>query len=128
MTAVLLLSSHLTEDTAKELLAAATHKSKAEVERLLAERFPKPDLPTALAPVPAPRPSLEVIDTMAPRSAELALDQVDASSIPGPVRAPAVAGLRLRCRAHNHSEAERTFGAEFMRRRREKARAPNHPG
>lgn len=33
-----------------------------------------------------------------------------------------VEGLRLRCQAHNQYEAERAFGAEFMRRKREKAR------
>lgn len=33
-----------------------------------------------------------------------------------------VEGLRLRCRAHNQYEAERVFGAEFMRRKREEAR------
>ena len=33
-----------------------------------------------------------------------------------------VEGLRLRCRAHNQYEAERTFGAEFMSRKREQAR------
>ena len=29
-----------------------------------------------------------------------------------------ITGLRLRCRAHNQYEAERSFGAEFMRHRR----------
>ncbi len=33
-----------------------------------------------------------------------------------------VAGIRLRCRAHNQYGAERTFGAEFMRHQREQAR------
>ncbi len=33
-----------------------------------------------------------------------------------------VAGIRLRCRAHNQYGAECTFGAEFMRRKREAAR------
>ena len=33
-----------------------------------------------------------------------------------------VENLRLRCRAHNQHAAGRTFGAEFMRRRREAAR------
>src|SRR5439155_17570880 len=32
-----------------------------------------------------------------------------------------VAGIRLRCRAHNQYGAERTFGAEFMRHKREAA-------
>jgi hypothetical protein len=33
-----------------------------------------------------------------------------------------VENLRLRCRAHNQYEAERTFGTEFMRHKRESAR------
>jgi 5-methylcytosine-specific restriction endonuclease McrA len=33
-----------------------------------------------------------------------------------------MAGIRLRCRAHNQYEAERAFGAEFMSRKREAAR------
>ena len=33
-----------------------------------------------------------------------------------------VAGIRLRCQAHNQYEAECTFGAEFMRQKRETAR------
>jgi 5-methylcytosine-specific restriction endonuclease McrA len=33
-----------------------------------------------------------------------------------------VEGIRLRCRAHNQYEAERMFGAEFMRHKREQAR------
>jgi hypothetical protein len=33
-----------------------------------------------------------------------------------------VTGLRLRCRAHNQYEAERRFGGEFMRHKRERAR------
>src|SRR5439155_2027309 len=49
LTAVHLLAPHLTADTADtahELLTAAEHKSMAELRLLLAERFPKPDLPT----------------------------------------------------------------------------------
>jgi len=34
-----------------------------------------------------------------------------------------VAGVRLRCRAHNQYEAERAFGADFMRRKREQRQA-----
>ena len=36
-----------------------------------------------------------------------------------------VANLRLRCRAHNQYEAERTYGAGFMREKRQAARARN---
>ena len=44
LSAVVLLAPHLTEETTEEmankLLAGATHKSKSEIERFLAERFP----------------------------------------------------------------------------------------
>ena len=54
LTAVGLLAPHLTAENADELLAAARHKTKGQIECLLAERFPKPDVPTLvwdIAPV-----------------------------------------------------------------------------
>src|SRR4029434_498019 len=53
LTVVFLLAPHLTRDSVDDLLAAATHKSKSEVERLLAARFPMPDLPTVIEPLRA---------------------------------------------------------------------------
>lgn len=50
VSAVVLLSAYLNEANAGELLAAATHKSKRQVEQLLAERFPQPDVPTRIVP------------------------------------------------------------------------------
>ena len=55
LTAVVMLAPHLDERAADELLAAATRKTKAEIELLLAERFPKPDVPMrieAIGPTP----------------------------------------------------------------------------
>jgi 5-methylcytosine-specific restriction endonuclease McrA len=69
LTAVGLLAPHLVEHTASELLSAAEHKTKAEIERLLAERFPKSDLLTWVAPMPASDP--------APARDEHALAHVD---------------------------------------------------
>ncbi len=54
LTAVVLLAPRLTPENADELLAAAVHRSKAEIEQLLAERFPQPDLPTLIEPLAAP--------------------------------------------------------------------------
>jgi hypothetical protein len=48
LAAIVLLTPHLTPETADELLATAEHKSKAEIELLLAQRFPQPDVPTLL--------------------------------------------------------------------------------
>jgi hypothetical protein len=56
LSAVVLLAPHLTADTAGELMAAAEHKTKAEIEVLLAQRFPQPDVATfvgAIAPAAA---------------------------------------------------------------------------
>ena len=73
LSAVCMLAPHLTEETAGDLLAAATHKSKAQIEQMLAERFPRPDVPTlvqalTVAPMPA--------------AAELAPGQVQAPFVP----------------------------------------------
>ena len=46
LSAVLMLGPHLAAESAGELLAAAAHQSNAEIELLLAERFPQPDVPT----------------------------------------------------------------------------------
>ena len=43
---VVLLNPHLTATNAAELIKAAAHRSKAEIEQLLAERFPRRDVVT----------------------------------------------------------------------------------
>jgi hypothetical protein len=53
LSGVLLLAPKLTTETADDLLTSAAHKPHAEIERMLAERFPQPDMPTfvqALSP------------------------------------------------------------------------------
>ena len=52
LTAVDMLANHLTLETVEEWVAAAAHKTKAQIQLLLAERFPQPDLPTRLEAVP----------------------------------------------------------------------------
>ncbi|MEO5988183.1 MAG: hypothetical protein ABIU54_12235, partial [Candidatus Eisenbacteria bacterium] len=59
MGAVVLLAPHLTEHTAVDLLAAAQHRTKAAIELLLAERFPRPDLPTLVQAIVLPVPNCE---------------------------------------------------------------------
>ncbi len=50
-----LLAPHLTSESADELLAAAAHKTKREIEQLLAHRFPQPDLPGSCSASNMPR-------------------------------------------------------------------------
>jgi hypothetical protein len=54
LTAVSLLEPHLSPDTLESLLSAATHKTTAQVRVLIAERFPKPDLPTLVRAIVGP--------------------------------------------------------------------------
>ncbi len=60
-TAVVMLAPHLKQNPdAVGLLEAAAGKSKAQIALLLAERFPRPDLPTRLQAVGAPGAVIEV--------------------------------------------------------------------
>jgi hypothetical protein len=56
ITSVRLLARHLSAENHRELLAAASHRSKREVEELIARRFPKPDTASSVRKVPE-RPS-----------------------------------------------------------------------
>src|SRR5438552_9662135 len=47
-----LLAPHLTAENADELLAAAAYRTKAEIELLLARRFPRPELLALVQPLP----------------------------------------------------------------------------
>ncbi len=48
LTAVVLLAPHLGRDNVDELVSAASHQSRKQIEQMLAERFPKPDAPTVM--------------------------------------------------------------------------------
>ena len=88
LTGVCLLAPHLTEETAAQLLAAATHRSKAEIQRLLAERFPRSDVFAWVVPTPC-----------GPATGEHAPAHVEGppTTGPGPIQhAPAHVGGRPR--------------------------------
>jgi len=87
LSAVVLLAPHLTEGSAEELLAVATHKTRLEIEHLLAARFPQPDAPTRVEAIrqpvreqaPGPVGSLEIVSEC---------DGKAAGQAPGPVESP----------------------------------------
>jgi 5-methylcytosine-specific restriction endonuclease McrA len=85
LTAVLLLTPHLTAESADELLAAAARRTKAQLRLLLAERFPRPDVPTLLEPVA----------TSAAQSALAAPPVTDSTSLLAPERVGSVVGPDL---------------------------------
>jgi 5-methylcytosine-specific restriction endonuclease McrA len=101
LSGVVLLSRYLTEANVGDLVHAASHKTKAEIEQLIANRFPRRDLPERLqviAPPPAWLAELspgkvEADSSPCPApSVELSLGKVDAASAPcvAPCPAPAV--------------------------------------
>jgi hypothetical protein len=54
LSGVVLLAKHLTEANVAELVDAATHKTKAEIEHLIVNHFPRPDLPERLQAIAPP--------------------------------------------------------------------------
>ncbi|HYM81796.1 MAG TPA: hypothetical protein VEY91_10365, partial [Candidatus Limnocylindria bacterium] len=72
LSAVVMLTPHLTPENADELIGAAARRTKAELEQLLAQHFPQPEL------------SAQVRAISAPPSPALLIAQL----APGPVRAP----------------------------------------
>ena len=72
LSAVGVLAPHLTPENVDGLLAAATHQSKAAIERLLAERFPQPDLPARIEG----RAAAPTNERSAPGRIEVADDQL----------------------------------------------------
>jgi hypothetical protein len=52
LSAVVMLAPHLTDGNAEALLEAATRETKSRIELLLAQLFPKPDVPTLIQAVP----------------------------------------------------------------------------
>ena len=89
------LSAHITPANVDELLAAATHKSKREIERLLADRFPKADLPAQVLPIRQPTAQLAApeqgsvqMQTVANTDSEPAPGQVGEPVTPSHIESP----------------------------------------
>jgi hypothetical protein len=102
-----LLATHLTPGNADELVAAASHRSKREIERMLADRFPKADLPARVRPISEPTLAFSApeersiqLQPIVNTESEPAPGQVDGHVIPSQAAAraaliPAVVRARL---------------------------------
>lgn len=85
LTAVRLLAPHLTTDNHAEVLASARHRSRREVEELIAALSPKPDAPVVMRKMPQVRTTPPAASLI--RVAQVdALVQVAAGATPSPVR------------------------------------------
>src|SRR5882672_5041394 len=55
LTAIALLAPHLTRENRERLLERATHRSKRQIEELIAEIAPRPDVPAVMRKLPERR-------------------------------------------------------------------------
>jgi hypothetical protein len=81
VTAVVLLAPHLVSGNAGELLAAAVHKTRKDIELLLAEHFPQPDVPTLLRRL-TPGGPLSSTPGQSETTADATSTPVDPSAVP----------------------------------------------
>ena len=83
LSAIAKLAPHLTEANREAVLASAVHQTKRQIEELVAEIAPKPDVPTVVRKLPERREK-----TPPNRGSELRLDGVVAPPAPAPETAP----------------------------------------
>jgi hypothetical protein len=90
LTAISLLASHLTPGNRDAVLARATHKSKRQVEELVAEVSPRPDSPSLIRRLPEPSPSRRPIHASETRAVAPELEGTSAGRLrPDGVGTPA---------------------------------------
>src|SRR5438045_1839770 len=58
LTAICLLAPHLTAENHRDLLAAAHHKTKRDVEQMVAALRPLPPVPSSVRKLPLPKPKM----------------------------------------------------------------------
>ena len=66
LTGAVFLAPHLKPENSKELIECAAHKTKAEIELLIAQRSPRPDLASRVRAIPAPAPTITRVPEVVP--------------------------------------------------------------
>jgi hypothetical protein len=66
LTGAVFLAPYLRTENFKELIESAAHKTKAEIELLIAQRFPRSDLASRVRAIPAPTPKIPSAPEMVP--------------------------------------------------------------
>jgi 5-methylcytosine-specific restriction endonuclease McrA len=88
LTTVTLLAPHLTPENTRKVLESARHKSKREVEQIVAGLNPRPAVPATIRKLPEPKtPGSVMAETSADASTPGA-NQQDASPLPGALEMP----------------------------------------
>lgn len=82
LTGVHRLASHLTEENHREVLERARHKSMREIEKLVAEIAPKPDVPSLIRALPTKKASMPLTTSDDSRPATGLEAAVQTSAVP----------------------------------------------
>jgi hypothetical protein len=95
LTTVTLLGRHLTAENHAALLESARHKSKADVEMLVATLQPQPDVPSSVRKVPAPKlPAATAASLISEVAQTIAVPQTTTQQPPATPPPPPVAVVR----------------------------------
>lgn len=118
LSAVVMISTYLTPENFESLIAAVTHKSRAEIERFLADLRPKPDVPERVSALPT-APVEPAALQLSPGKVETTPNATSASSttspelspgkVGGPIEPGRVAPLGLRRFALQTTVSEATY-------------------
>jgi hypothetical protein len=90
LTTVRLLAPHLTQDNHGEVLSSARHKTKREIELLVASLSPRPPVPTVLRRESAPRtsPPVALVERDTPKESAQSDSACTRVEAPNPVATP----------------------------------------
>jgi hypothetical protein len=106
------LGPHLTAENATSLLARAVHATRRQVEVLVAELAPRPDVWSSLRRLPAPRPTASVAEVRSAAEsppADAAVTAVEvrpAGPVASPAKVVAIAPARFRVQFTASAELE----------------------
>ena len=106
LTSVRLLRRHLTEENHQSVLAKARDRSRREIEALVAELAPRPDIPSAVRKLPCPRAT-------PPPSAGPGPAMTSLPSAPGPAIAPSPSALPATPRPVVQASAPERYRVQF---------------
>jgi hypothetical protein len=106
LTTARLIGRHLTHENHQDVLVRACNRSRREIEDLVAELAPRPDVPTSVRKIPV---SPLVVST-APTSKPTAVEAVDAS--PAPLVLTPTARPVIQATAPERYRVQFTVGAE----------------
>ena len=85
LSGIALLAPHLTDENCESVLARATHKSKRQIEELVAELAPKPDVPPVIRKLPTrPPPGTLAPPAQPAQDVQLFPERVEAEAPPSP--------------------------------------------